>query len=280
MKKKLSNIISIFLFLIIISGVVYTYLSPTSTNNKEVSTTNTSTPILKNDSFTGKINHIKNINKDSLSIILGIKNNEDTKKILSPSFNSKYLGIEESDFNKNIDSLESFIKRNQAQIITDSLSYSDTNDKELESRILNRLEFLSTLNENLHFLYDTIINFNDKFKKWNVFLLKFDVLLREKVSIWTFISKNETNTPDIEAYINNCFDLENKFDDMLQFLHKGWISSNTGEKLDVINDIDPLIKKLKKTFTTYDKELLKLYPDSYQYASDFIEKQKLKSNKK
>jgi len=278
MKTNLSNIISIILFLIIIGGVGYTYFSPTSANNKEVSKNNTSTKQnLNKNIFSSKIDNIKEINKDSLSIILAIKKNVDTQQILSPSFNSKYLGIEESDYKKNIETIEEFIKKNESKIIIDSLTYSSKKDTYLKSKILNRFEHLSSLNNHLHFLYNSIINFNDKFKKWNIFLLKFDVLLREKVSIWTFISKNETNTPDIELYINNCFYLENKFDDILKFLHKGWISTNTGEKLDILNDIDPLIKELKKTFTTYDKELLKLYPDSYHYASEFIEKQKTKS---
>ena len=280
MKNKLSNNISIIIVLSIVLGVGYTYFNPsTSKNTKEYSSIDILSSFGNDIDFNEKIDNIKYINDDSLSIVLGIKDNEDTKQILSPSFNSKYLGIEESDYNKNIDTLEKFIKRNEAKIIKDNLTLSNKYDKKLESKILNRIEHLSSLNDKLHLLYDTIINFNDTFKEWNIFLIKFDILLREKVSIWTFISKNEIDTPDIESYINNCFDLENQFDDMLKFLHKGWISTNTGNKLDIITKVDPLIKELKKTFAEYDKELLNLYPDSYQYAADFIEKQKLKVKK-
>ncbi len=217
----------------------------------------------------------KSLNKDSLLIASSILNNKDAREILTPSVIKNFIINGASDFNSDNTSFIDYIKLNEEQIVL--LLTKDTSDPKIKRLIDGRMNLCVSINKNLKFIFELITNFNSKIKSLNKKLLELDFIIKEKISIWTFISKQNHIETNGEKIINNILKSENSLENKLKFLFDGWLDKNTVAKLEILYSIDNEFNTVKQDLDNIDKIFKKKYPDDYKYSENYLNK--IKNNK-
>lgn len=249
--------------------LAYFFLLPSGNSSKD--TPPAASPI---EDMEG-IRDFDRLNKESFNIAKGILSNEEAKTILSQGVVSSFVIKNVTDFNPKSEGVLTYIEKNN-NAIKQLLKDIETS-KEPESirqQIDIRIQITLMINENLKKIFLITTNYNKELNKLNKQLLEFDFKLKEKISIWTFVAKQNGLEENMEKIIGELLDAESSIDSKLRFLFDGWLNKNTKNKLEIYFSIHEDFDRTLEDFEKVDSLIREKYKKDYSYGQRYLDNMK------